>query len=114
MTITPNNRLIAAKRDGNEVVATLWNDFSRAEEKRRVPQVIVDRCTLPADGPFEQLKKNATNLGEIDIEALLEVLPQPAGTNPDGAYQLFRVGDALAARDLHAAMLDASRLCRAL
>jgi hypothetical protein len=34
--------------------------------------------------------------------------------NPDGAYQLFRVGDAVASRNIHAAVYDAYRLCLAL
>ncbi len=114
VTITPNSRLVAARREGNEVVAKLWNDFSREEKEQRVPQIIVDRCTLPADGPFHELKQGSSNLGEIDIEALLEIEPQPVGENLQGTYQLFRIGDALASRDLHAAMLDANRLCRVL
>ena len=32
--------------------------------------------------------------------------------NPDGAYQLFRIGDAVAARNTHAAIYDALRLAK--
>jgi N-methyl-L-proline demethylase len=34
--------------------------------------------------------------------------------NPDGGYRVFLIGDAVAARNVHAAMLDAVRLCRAI
>ena len=32
--------------------------------------------------------------------------------NPDGRYQLFRVGDAVASRNIHAAIYDSLRLCK--
>ena len=38
--------------------------------------------------------------------------PQTICTNPDGRYQLFRIGDAVAGRNIHAAVYDALRLCK--
>ncbi len=32
--------------------------------------------------------------------------------NPDGRFQLFRVGDAVASRNIHAAIYDSLRLCK--
>jgi hypothetical protein len=32
--------------------------------------------------------------------------------NPAGAYRLFRIGDAVAGRNVHAAVYDALRLCK--
>ena len=55
----------------------------------------------------------STNLGEIDIEALIAGQPQERVTNPDGTFQLFRVGDAVASRNIHAAIYDSLRLCKA-
>ena len=112
--LTPNHRLLGVRRDGNQLVATLWNDYARVRLERRVDQIIVDRGTLPADAPYHALKDGARNLGDIDIEALTALTPQPVDANPDGAYALYRLGDALAARDIHAAILDANRLCRVL
>lgn len=40
--------------------------------------------------------------------------PQAIATHPAGAYQLFRIGDAVASRKIHAAILDAYRLMIAL
>jgi hypothetical protein len=31
--------------------------------------------------------------------------------NPDGRYQLFRIGDAVSSRNIDAPILDALRLC---
>ena len=112
--LTPNHRLKSVRRDGNALVATLWNDFSRVSTERRIDQVVVDTCTVPADGPFHALAAKSMNLGDTDVDALVRLDPQPADANPEGDYMLFRIGDALAQRDIHAAMLDANRLCRLL
>jgi hypothetical protein len=32
--------------------------------------------------------------------------------NPDGAFRLYRIGDAVASRNVHAAIYDALRLCK--
>jgi len=46
--------------------------------------------------------------------AMTEARPQSISTNPDGKFALFRIGDAWAARNIHAATLDAMRICLAL
>lgn len=112
--LTPNHRLLGVRQDGNQLVATLWNEYARVRLERRADQVIVDRCTLPADAPYHALKDGARNLGDMDIEALTALAPQPEDANPEGSYALYRLGDAIAARDIHAAILDANRLCRVL
>lgn len=50
----------------------------------------------------------------MDQDALLAMRPQQVHTNPDGRYQLFRIGDAVTSRNIHAAIYDALRLCVAL
>jgi hypothetical protein len=50
----------------------------------------------------------------VDQQALLDLRPQKVQRNPDGRYQLFRIGDAVASRNIHAAVFDAFRLCLAL
>ena len=39
---------------------------------------------------------------------------QSARPNPDGRFELYRVGDAVASRNIHAAILDSFRLCSAI
>ncbi len=110
--MTPDHRLLSVRRDGNSLVATFWNEYARARVERRAPQIIVDRGTLPADSPFHALKADARNYGDLNSEALAELQPQPDTANPSGSYMLFRIGDVVASRDIHAALLDANRLCR--
>ncbi len=51
------------------------------------------------------------NLGEVDQAALLAGAPQRVPRNAGGRFQLFRIGDAVASRNVHAAVYDALRLC---
>jgi len=112
--MTPDHRLMRIERNGNAFVAHLRNEYSREEVLREVDQVIVEQGTVPADEVFHDLVTHSRNLGDVDLDALVEVRPQPASTNHNGTYELYRVGDALAGRDLHAAILDSLRLCSAL
>jgi hypothetical protein len=57
------------------------------------------------------LVPGSSNLGEVDQQALLDLRQQQVRRNPDGRYQLFRIGDAVASRNIHAAVFDAYRLC---
>ncbi len=111
--MTTDHRLLGVRREGNKLVAELHNDYTRQTEERTVDQVVVEYGTLPADGVYFDLKPASVNLGEIDIEALIACRPQAIAANPDGAFRLFRVGDAVASRNIHAAIYDSLRLCLA-
>ena len=112
--LTPNRRLLGLRQEGNRLIARLWNEYARAIETREADHVVIDRGTAPADAPFTALVDGSRNLGETDTDALLAGRAQPGAANPEGRYLLFKIGDAVASRDLHAALLDANRLARAL
>lgn len=59
-------------------------------------------------------RRPSRNLGELDHEALLDGARQGVETNPDGEFLLFRIGDALVARNVHAAVYDAARIVKTL
>lgn len=106
-------RLGAVRREGNRLRAVLGSDYGPAQLERLVDQVVVNHGTLPLDELYFALKPLSRNLGEVDTAALLEGRPQALRRNPAGAFALFRIGDAVAARNTHAAILDALRLLRA-
>ncbi len=112
VNMTPDHRLIEVRRSGNRLTAVLKNDFTRGLAEREVDQVVVEQGTTPADRLFHDLAAHSSNLGETDLDALLNGRPQPADANPDGRFQLFRVGDAVSSRNLHAALYDSLRLCK--
>ena len=95
-------------------MATLHNEVTDESVDRWVDQVVVEHGTLPVDDLYFDLRPNSTNGGETDIHALVDIQPQTVMRNPQGRYQLFRVGDAVASRNIHAAIYDSLRLCVAL
>jgi 2,4-dienoyl-CoA reductase-like NADH-dependent reductase (Old Yellow Enzyme family) len=110
--ITLNRRLRSVRREGNKLAAVLYDEYARTAEERLVDQVVVEHGTLPADELYFDLKPQSSNRGEIDHEALIASRPQSTRSNPDGRFQLFRVGDAVASRNIHAAIYDSLRLCK--
>jgi N-methyl-L-proline demethylase len=110
--VTLNRRLRALRREGNRLAAVLYDEYARAFEERLVDQVVVEHGTLPADDLYFELKPVSSNFGEIDLDALLAGRPQSKVNNPEGSFQLFRVGDAVASRNIHAAIYDSLRLCK--
>ena len=79
-------------------------------EERRVEQIVVEHGTLPNDEAYFALKPLSRNLGEIDYAALIATRPQTLDRNPDGRFALYRIGDAVASRNIHAAVYDGLRL----
>ncbi|MEZ5832474.1 MAG: NADH:flavin oxidoreductase [Dongiaceae bacterium] len=110
-TFTLNHRLMGIRRDGNKLVAVLTNDYDKSETERRTDQVIAEHGTLPAAEVYFALKEQSTNRGEIDLDALIANRPQTLARNKAGRFQLFRVGDAVSSRNIHAAIYDSLRLC---
>jgi NADPH-dependent 2,4-dienoyl-CoA reductase/sulfur reductase-like enzyme len=112
IVMSPNLRLVGVRRQGNKLVARLRNEFSREEEERLIDQVVAEHGTLPVDDLYFALKPQSSNLGEVDLDALIAGHPQAIVNNPDGGLQLFRIGDCVAGRNIHAALYDARRLMR--
>jgi 2,4-dienoyl-CoA reductase-like NADH-dependent reductase (Old Yellow Enzyme family)/thioredoxin reductase len=102
------------ERRGNKLLATFRNLATGMTCEKAADQVIVDHGTIPADSLYHSLRHGACNAGVTDLDALLAVKEQPLSLNPNGDFELHRVGDAVASRNVHSAILDAMRLCRAL
>ncbi|GBD42739.1 putative N-methylproline demethylase [bacterium HR40] len=111
--VTLFERLVRVRRQGNKLEAELWNEFARRHSTRLVDQVVVEYGTLPNDSLYFALKAESINGGEVDYAALLAGRPQRVVRNPEGRFRLYRIGDAVASRNIHAAILDALRLCMA-
>ncbi|MDH3763295.1 MAG: NADH:flavin oxidoreductase [Gammaproteobacteria bacterium] len=106
--------LLSVRPDGDGLRATFRNDLTDETVEIEADQVVVERGTYPLDEVFQALKDNALNRGVTDIEALLRVQPQPHQPGENGGYLLYRIGDAVSSRSLHAALLDAFRIALAL
>ena len=111
ITVTPDHELRAVRREGNRLVATFWNEYVERKVERTFDHVVVEHGTLPADELYLALQAGSRNGGAIDVDGLVLGRPQELVSNPDGRYLLYRVGDAVSARNIHAAIYDSLRLC---
>ncbi|QXI65533.1 putative N-methylproline demethylase (plasmid) [Paracoccus marcusii] len=112
VTFTVTWRLVSVVRDGNRLRATLGSDYGDMTRERLVDQVVVNHGTRPLDDLYFDLKPLSRNLGAVDYDALIAGGAQDVAANPDGRFRLFRIGDAVAARNTHAAIYDALRLVK--
>lgn len=112
VTFTVTYRLQSVEKSGNQLIAKVGSDYGGIERERSVDQVVVNNGTLPLDDIYFDLKPRSSNLGEVDYDALINGRTQTVTRNPDGHYQLYRIGDAVAARNTHAAIYDALRLMK--
>jgi 2,4-dienoyl-CoA reductase-like NADH-dependent reductase (Old Yellow Enzyme family)/thioredoxin reductase len=112
--ITLLRRLREVRRAGTGLEVVLGVDGSPFRETRTCDAVVAEMGTEPVHELYDALVSRSTNLGAVDLQALLARDPQCLVGNDRGEFQLFRIGDAVAGRNVHAAMLDAARLCSAL
>jgi N-methyl-L-proline demethylase len=110
--VTINIGLVGIGRHGNRLVARLASEYGGKTQEREVDQVVIEHGTIPADELYFALKPLSRNLGEVDQRALIAGRAQTVARNPDGAFSLFRIGDAVASRNIHAAVYDGLRLAK--
>ena len=112
VTFTVTYRLQSVERGPNGLIAHVGSDYGGVQQQRHVDQVVINHGTRPLDDLYFDLKADARNHGEVDYDALLAGKPQPHSASVGQGYQLFRIGDAVSARNTHAAIYDALRLVK--
>nr|WP_057929615.1 NADH:flavin oxidoreductase [Burkholderia ambifaria] len=112
VTFTVTFLLEEVRREDGELIATIGSDYGGIRKEQRHDQIIVNHGTRPNDDLYFELKPLSSNLGEVDYAELIEGRPQSIRINEEGKFQLFRIGDAVAGRNTHAAIYDALRLMK--
>jgi NADPH-dependent 2,4-dienoyl-CoA reductase/sulfur reductase-like enzyme len=111
VTFTVAQRLDGITRQGNRLLARIGTDYSDHSETRTFDQIIVNQGTIPLDDLYFALKPLSRNQGELDQAAVISgrgaLFP---AHDPDAAFDLYRIGDAVSSRNIHAAIYDALRL----
>lgn len=105
-------RLQAVDKVDSQLLAEIGSDYGGVSKQRYYDQIVVNHGILPMDDVYFELKPNSINLGEVDHEQLLAGQAQTVKRNPNGQFQLFRIGDAVSTRNTHAAIYDALRLVK--
>jgi 2,4-dienoyl-CoA reductase-like NADH-dependent reductase (Old Yellow Enzyme family)/thioredoxin reductase len=112
VTFTVTYRLMSVERSAHGLIAHVGSDYGGVHQQRHVDQVIVNHGTLPLDELYLELKADSLNGGAVDYDALIAGRTQPHSASRGQGYQLFRIGDAVSARNTHAAIYDALRLVK--
>ncbi len=112
VTITINRRIKRIERDGNRLLAIIGSDYSDKIERKKTSQIVVEHGTIPNSELYFDLKKDSINLGSIDYNSLIRGKLNEKVINKDGKYFLYRVGDAISSRNIHASIYDSLRICK--
>ena len=114
--LTPDLRLTAVQRrpEDRRLAVELASEYTGRTQTRVVDQVVVEYGSLPNDELWQELRPGSSNDGELELDAFLAGRAQERVVNADGAYQLFRVGDAVSSRNIHAALYESRRVAMVL
>lgn len=111
VTITLNRELVGVERMADGRLSAMFLDpYSGTQVEDAYDRVVVEHGTLPNDELYFDLIDGSVNRGEVDYDAMLRGDPQPSHGDTTKGYALFRVGDAVTSRNVHAAILDSLRL----
>ena len=112
VTFTVTYRLEDVVKEGNQLRAIIGSDYGGVRKERLFDQVVVNHGTRPLDELYFELKPLSLNQGAVNYEKLLAGISQSLLKNQTGTFELYRIGDAVSARNTHAAIYDALRLMK--
>jgi 2,4-dienoyl-CoA reductase-like NADH-dependent reductase (Old Yellow Enzyme family) len=102
--------LTAIEQRGEKIVATLRHTLTGTLSERVVDHLVVERGISALTGVYDALKPLSRNHGSVDINALDSGMLRLPKANPEGRFDLIRIGDAISSRNLHAAIFDGLRV----
>ena len=112
VSVTLNQRVLRIEGDNSKLKVRVGSDHSDHFSFRVVDWVVVDHGTLPNADLYFKLKPYSWNGGEVNYDALLKGTAQPKSEMGNELFSLYRIGDAVAGRNVHAAIYDALRLLK--
>ncbi|MCB5410903.1 NADH:flavin oxidoreductase [Pseudogemmobacter faecipullorum] len=112
VTFTVTFLLEAVRREGNQLIGVIGSDYGGVRKEQLYDQIIVNNGTRPNADLYLELQGLSLNEGAVDYTAMIGGTPQAAVSNREGQFRLYRIGDAVAARNTHAAIYDALRLVK--
>ena len=104
--------LHSISKDGNRLKVLLKNVLTDEINERVADHVVYEHGLMPLDGLYHKLKDHSLNFGQLDQNALIQGQSPFLKVNENGQFYLARIGDAVTGRNIHAAVLDAIRVCQ--
>ena len=108
-----DHELVHLRQKGNRTCAVFRNMATQELVEREADHIVVEHGTEPLDELYLELRGESVNDGVTDLHRLVAVEQQLQPPTMAG-FELYRVGDAVASRNIHSAILDSLRLCSAL
>lgn len=112
--IVPLRRLVSVEKLASGYAVELGIDGAPWTEHVEYDLVVAECGTEANAEVYQVLVPGSRNGGAVDYDALLSGQTPGPVRNPEGSYELYRIGDAVTSRNVHAGMLEAARLGRAL
>ena len=104
-------RLLDVSIKGNKLNALIGSDYDELfKNNSTYDQVFVNYGTKPLDELYFELLPLSKNMGEVNYEKFIKGCEQNISKNKDSKFNIFRIGDAVSSRNIHAAIYDALRL----
>ena len=97
---------------GNRKRVTLRHVLSGQTRTQDVDHCVIERGLRPMDELFHDLKHLSANGGQVSHQAMIDGTSPFAGQTNGEGFLLARIGDAVAGRNIHAAIYDAMRMCK--
>jgi len=110
LPMTFNHRLVSVQQRSNRLQVTFTNELTGKTINKTTDQLVVEHGTTPADDLFLALQPLSANNGVTDLDAWVQGQAQPVVNRLENDFVLYRIGDAISSRNIHTAILDASRL----
>lgn len=104
--------LVSVAAHGNCKKALLRHVLSGVEQEHTVDHVVIENGVMPLDAVYHELKSVSLNSGQLNQQSLINGTSPFEVNNADGRFFLCRIGDAVASRNIHAALYDALRVCK--
>lgn len=115
VSMVTDHRLEAIRVNGSGRTARFHHEFDPGLRRElHADAVIVELGSTPNDDLFHELKGESRNAGVLDPRALQQHVAQSGleAAGAEGGFFLLPVGDAVASRDIHAALLDSLRVLK--
>ena len=104
--------LKAVEKINGRLQVTLQHTLKGETSRREYDHVVVENGVVPMDDLYYELKPHSSNLGQLDHVAMIAGESPFVRANAEVGFVLARLGDAVAGRNIHAAVYDALRVCK--
>ena len=111
ITYSIAKRLLNVSIKGNKLNALIGSDYDEGfKYNSTYDQIFLNYGIKPLDELYFNLVPLSKNEGEINYDKLIKGEQQNIIKNNNNKFNLYRIGDAISSRNIHAAIYDALRL----